>query len=35
LIFGMWLYLDELQFKFEFRSGQMIFARVLALELVI
>jgi hypothetical protein len=25
LIFGMWLYLDELQFKFEFRSGRMIF----------
>jgi hypothetical protein len=21
LIFGMWLYLDELQFKFKFRSG--------------
>jgi hypothetical protein len=21
LIFGLWLYLDELQFKFEFRSG--------------
>ena len=25
LIFGMWLYLVELQFKFEFRSGRMIF----------
>ena len=25
LIFDMWLYLDELQFKFEFRSGRMIF----------
>jgi len=25
MIFGMWLYLDELQFKFEFRSGRMIF----------
>jgi hypothetical protein len=35
LIFGMWLYLDELQFKFEFRSGRMIFAIVFALQLVI
>jgi hypothetical protein len=34
LIFGMWLYLDELQFKFEFRSGRMIFGWVMALELV-
>ena len=34
LIFGMWLYLDELQFKFEFRFGQMIFGWVMALELV-
>ena len=25
LIFDMWLYLDELQFKFEFRSGRMTF----------
>jgi len=30
----MWLYLDELQFKFEFRSGRMIFGGVMALELV-
>ena len=34
LIFGMWLYLDELQFQFEFRSGRMIFGWVMALELV-
>ena len=34
LIFGMWLCLDELQFKFEFRSGRMIFGRDMALELV-
>ena len=34
LISGMWLYLDELQFKFEFRSGRMIFGWVMALELV-
>jgi hypothetical protein len=34
LIFGMWLYLDELQFKFEFRSSRMIFGWVMALELV-
>jgi hypothetical protein len=34
LIFGMWLYLDELQFKFEFRYGRMIFGQVMALELV-
>ena len=34
LIFGMWLYLVELQFKFEFRSGRMIFGWVMALELV-
>ena len=34
LIFGMWLYLDELQFKLEFRSGRMIFGWVMALELV-
>jgi hypothetical protein len=25
LIFGMWLYLDELQFMFEFHSSRMIF----------
>jgi hypothetical protein len=30
----MWLYLDELQFKFEFRSGRTIFSWVMALELV-
>jgi hypothetical protein len=30
----MWLYLDELQFKFEFCSGRMIFGWVMALELV-
>jgi hypothetical protein len=30
----MWLYLDELQFKFEFRSGRMIFGWVMSLELV-
>jgi hypothetical protein len=34
LIFGMWLYLDELQFKFEFRSIRMLFGWVMALELV-
>ena len=34
LIFGMWLYLDELQLKFEFCSGRMIFDWVLAFELV-
>ena len=34
LIFGMWLYLDELQYKFEFRSSRMIFGLVMALELV-
>jgi hypothetical protein len=33
-IFGIWLYLDELQFKFEFRSGRMIFGWVMTLELV-
>jgi hypothetical protein len=30
----MWLYLDELQFNFEFRSGRMIFGWVMVLELV-
>jgi hypothetical protein len=30
----MWLYLDELQFKFEFRSGRMTFGKVMTLELV-
>ena len=34
LIFGMWLYPGELQLKFEFRSGRMIFGSVMALELV-
>jgi hypothetical protein len=34
LIFDMLLYLDELQFKFEFRSGRMIFGWVMSLELV-
>ena len=34
LIFGIWLYLDELQFKLEFCSGRMIFGWVMALELV-
>ena len=34
LIFGMWLYLDELQFKFEFRFGRMIFGWVMSFELV-
>jgi hypothetical protein len=34
LICGMWLYLDDLQFKFEFRSGRMIFGWVMALEFV-
>ena len=33
-IFGMWLYLDELQIKYKFRSGRMIFGWVMALELV-
>ena len=32
LIFGIWLYLDELQFKFEFCSGRMIFGWAMALE---
>ena len=34
LIFGMSLYLDELQFKFEFRSGRMTFGWVMAIELI-
>ena len=34
ILFGMWLYLDELQFMFEFHSGRMIFCWVMALELV-
>ena len=34
LIFGMWLYLDELRFKFEFCSGRIIIGWDMALELV-
>ena len=30
LIFGMWMYNDKLQIKFTFRSGRMIFGRVMA-----
>jgi len=33
LIFGMWVYNDKLQIKFTFRSGPMIFGRVIALRL--
>ena len=33
LIFGMWVYIDELQIKFTFRSGPMILGRVMALGL--
>jgi hypothetical protein len=33
LIFGMWVYNDKLQIKFTFRSGLMIFGRVMALML--
>jgi hypothetical protein len=33
LIFGRRVYNDELQIKFTFRSGPMIFGRVMALEL--
>ena len=33
LIFGIWVYNDELQIKFTFLSGPMIFGRVMALEL--
>ena len=33
LIFGMWVYNDKLQIKFTFRSGPMIFGRVMALAL--
>jgi hypothetical protein len=32
-LFGMWVYNDELQNKFTFRSGPMIFGRVMALGL--
>ena len=32
LIFGIWVYTDEfIQIKFTFRSGPMIFGRVMAL----
>jgi hypothetical protein len=33
LNFGIWVYNDELQIKFTFRSGTMIFGRVMALGL--
>jgi len=33
LIFGMWVYNDELQIKFTFRSGPMIFGRIMAIGL--
>ena len=33
LIFGIWVYNDELQIKFTFRSGSMIFGWVMALGL--
>jgi hypothetical protein len=33
LIFGIWVYNDELQIKFTFRSGPMIFGWVMALGL--
>jgi hypothetical protein len=33
-IFYVWLYLYEVQFKLEFRSGRMIFGWAMALELV-
>jgi hypothetical protein len=33
MIFGIWVYNDELQIKFTFRSGPMIFGRVMALGL--
>jgi hypothetical protein len=33
LMFGIWVYNDELQIKFTFRSGPMIFGRVMALGL--
>jgi hypothetical protein len=32
-MFGIWVYSDELQIKFTFRSGPMIFGRVMALGL--
>ena len=33
VIFGIWMYNDELQIKFTFRPGRMIFGRVMALGL--
>jgi hypothetical protein len=33
LMFGIWVYNDELQIKFTFRSDPMIFGRVMALGL--
>jgi hypothetical protein len=33
LIFGIWVYSDELQIKFTFRSGPIIFDRIMALGL--
>jgi hypothetical protein len=33
LIFGIWVYNEELQIKFTFRSGPMIFGRVMGLGL--
>jgi hypothetical protein len=33
LIFGIWVYNDELQIKFTFRPGPMIFGRIMALGL--
>jgi hypothetical protein len=33
LIFGMWMYNYKLHIKFTFRSGPMIFGRVMALGL--
>ena len=33
LIFGMWTYSDKLQIEFTFRSGPMIFDRVMAFEI--
>ena len=35
LIFGMWVYNDQLQIKFTFRCGPMNFGRVMALRLEI
>jgi hypothetical protein len=33
LIFGLWLYLDKLRFKFEFCSGRMIFVKLYTLQM--